>query len=210
MAIQRRSKRRDYFEMFREGARIGQRAAVALRAGVTPEGIDAEALLAIKVIEHEGDTHVHRSLNAIEKAFITPFDSGDMLDLLRALEDVTDAVDVIARSIYMTHVRRTTATIDVFCDILVEATGHLVSMCDLLSDGRQRARQELRELIIEVNRLEDVGDQTFLRAMHELFDGSTEALDVLRLRTLYNDLENAIDRCEDVADTIERILIMVN
>ncbi len=200
-------KNQDYFEMFREGAKIGQRAAEALHKGVLEKCIDEDILRSIKSIEHEGDLHVHKSQQAIEKAFITPFDNTDMVDLLRALENVTDAIDATAHCLYMTRTQEATSFLLKFTELIAESTRKLSQLMDAFHAKGKAAREEMHELVIEVNHLEEIGDQTYMRAIYDLYDGSHHALDVLRYQTVYQAMEDALDACEAVADRAERLLI---
>ncbi len=210
MAIFGSGRRHSYFDMFRESAAIALRAAEALHESIAGGVLEEAAQQKIKTIEHEGDLHVHRSRKELERAFITPLDSEDMLALLGSLEDITDAIDSIARTVYMTHTKQRLGYLESFSGLILETVRTVVEMTALLGDKSQVARDRLRELVIEVNRCEEQGDQTYLRALRDLFGGSFEALDVLRLKTVYDQCEEALDRCEDVADRFEQILITVN
>ncbi|MDI9469278.1 MAG: DUF47 family protein [Bacillota bacterium] len=210
MAILGVERRHNYFDMFRESAAIALRAAEALHESIAAGGLEEAALQQIKTIEHEGDLHVHRSRKELERAFITPLDSEDMLALLGSLEDITDAIDSIARTVYMTHTRQRLGYLESFSGLILETVRLVGEMAALLGSKSRASREKQRELIIEVNRFEEQGDQTYLRALRDLFGGNFEALDVLRLKTVYDQCEEALDRCEDVADRFEQILITVN
>lgn len=203
--LKKRSKN-DYFEMFHISAEIAQRAARALERALASGTVDMEELRAIKGIEHEGDTHVHRSLNEIEKAFITPFDPEKMMEVLRGIENLTDSIDQISQHLFMMRIQKTDPFIDKFVQLLLETTEKLVELTSAMHEHR-RKHDVIKTAIVEINHIEDVGDQTYLQAVHKLYDGSFDAIDVLRLQTVYGQLENALDCCEDVADTIEGILI---
>ncbi|MDI9497856.1 MAG: DUF47 family protein [Bacillota bacterium] len=203
-------RRHNYYDMFRESAAIALRAADTLHGSIAGSGLEEAALQRIKTIEHEGDLHVHRSRKELERAFITPLDSEDMLALLGSLEDITDAIDSIARTIYMTHTKQRLGYLESFSGLILDAVRAVVELAGLLGGKNKVTRDKMRELIIEVNRFEEQGDQTYLRALRDLFGGNVEALDVLRLKTVYDQCEEALDRCEDVADRFEQILITVN
>ena len=203
-------RRHNYYDMFRESAAIALRAADTLHGSIAGSGLEEAALQRIKTIEHEGDLHVHRSRKELERAFITPLDSEDMLALLGSLEDITDAIDSIARTIYMTHTKQRLGYLESFSGLILDAVRAVVELAGLLGGKNKVTRDKMRELIIEVNRFEEQGDQTYLRALRDLFGGNVEAPDVLRLKTVYDQCEEALDRCEDVADRFEQILITVN
>lgn len=204
-----RRKPNDYFAMFSQGAAISQRAARALEHALSSGNVDTEEMRAIKEIEHEGDTHVHRSLDEIEKAFITPFDSEKMADIVRGIENLTDAIDQISRHFYMMRIQTTDPFIEKFVALLIETTDHLVNLTNNMHDHK-RHPDIVKQAIIEINHVENIGDQTYQQAVYELFDGTKDAIDVFRLHTLYDQLESALDVCEDIADNIETILITLS
>lgn len=200
-------KNQDYFEMFREGANISHRAAEALHQSIINKVIDEDILRSIKSIEHEGDLHVHKSQQIIESAFITPFDSTDMVDLLRAIENVTDAIDASAHCLYMTRIREVTASLEKFTELINDSTAKLVKLFDIFHEKGKALRENMHELVVEVNHLEEIGDQTYMRAIYNLYDGTHDALNVMRYQTVYQAMEDALDACEAVADRAERLMI---
>ncbi len=196
----------DYFEMFRKSAQIVARAAISMQHAFISGEVDKDELAEIKSIEHEGDALMHEALRQIEQAFITPLDQDAMLAILQALERVTDSIDSIARHLYMMHIRRSNQYIDQFVQLLVQATSAIQSLCNIFHDYERRP-EAVRQYVLEINQCEESADAVYLDAMYELYGGEFEALDVLRLQTIYNKLEDALDCCEDVADIVEGILV---
>ena len=201
-----KSKHKDYFNMFEESADIALRAAKALQHAFSSEGIDTNELKAIKDIEHEGDLHVHNSLKVIEAAFITPFDNDQMMAVLNGVETVTDSIEEVSADIYRMRIKNGDKYVEHFLQLAVQSIAELQKLMVALRQFKKDSK-ELRERIIEVNHLEEIGDQTYTDAMYDLFGGSYEAIDVIRYKRIYEDLEDTLDCCEDVADTIEGILI---
>lgn len=196
----------DYYEMYRESARIAKRAAEALSRGFSDGKINISEIQAIKDIEHEGDTHLHSSLAIIERAFITPIDPEKMMGLMRGIEGFIDAIDQISQYMYMMRIEESNEHLDAFVKLLVDASAVLVTLTNDLNEHK-RKQAELRQLVIDINHIEDAGDATYIKAMHELFSGAYEPLYVMRYERIYSQMENALDYCEDVADTIEEIMI---
>lgn len=206
MGIMKRSSKGDYFEMFRTGAKIALRAAEALQQALRSQDINLEELQQIKAIEHEGDKHIHAALAEIEKAFITPLDTEDMVYVLRGIEAVTDAIDQVSQHIYMMHIHQTDVYIETFLDLVVQSTSALAALTQELHLYKSRSAA-LKDYVVQINAFEDQGDQNYMTAMHKLFDGSVEPFDILRLQSIYGQLENVLDCLEDVADAVEEIII---
>jgi uncharacterized protein Yka (UPF0111/DUF47 family) len=91
-------------------------------------------------------------------------------------------------------------------DLIVEACMRLAELMEMLKQFKKN-QKKINELIIEINRIEEDGDKLYLSAMREIFIPETDMLTLIRSKTLYDCLENVIDKCEDVADAIEKIII---
>lgn len=202
------SKGPDYFGLFEKGIRISDKAAKLLKAAFADSRIDLEEIKHLREIEHEGDRHVHECAGLIADAFITPVDRSDMMNIVAAIENVTDGIDDIGNQIYMMHVTEKNETIDRFIGLISEACGELCSMMSAFKQFK-RSSKTIHEISIRVNHIEEEGDALFTEAMRRLFDPSEkrETIDIIRMQNLYNTLENALDYCEDVADVVEQVII---
>lgn len=198
----------DYYGLFEKGIGISFKAAKALQSSFSDGMIDKNEIAQLKSIEHEGDRHVHESSSLISDAFLTPIDRTDMMQMVHAIEAITDSIDDIGNQIYMMHITRTNETIVKLVDLIVKCCERL---CVLMQDFKQFKKNtgKIRESTVFVNNLEEEGDAIFSEAMRELFDpdNKMEMIDVIRLQNLYNTLENSLDYCEDVADIVEAIII---
>ncbi len=198
----------DYFSLFEKGIGISCQAAKVLQTSFTDGVIDKKEITQLKELEHEGDKHVHYCSNLIADAFITPIDRSDMMDMVRAIESITDSIDDIRNQIYMMHISKANETTVRLVDLIVKSCEGL---CTLMADFKQFKKnlKSIKEMSVYVNHLEEEGDAIFSEAMRELFDPSNkmEMIDVIRLQNLYNTMENSLDYCEDVADIVEQIII---
>lgn len=202
------SKGPDYFGLFETGIGISAKAAKVLQSSFSDGVIDKNEIKQLKEIEHEGDRHVHDCTTLISDAFLTPIDRSDMMEMMRAIEAITDSIDDIGNQIYMMHITRASETTVKLVDLIVKSCEGL---CKLMTDFKQfkKNSKSIKELTVQVNHLEEEGDAVFEEAMRELFDpdNKMEMIDVIRLQNLYNTMENALDYCEDVADIAEQIII---
>ena len=202
------SKGPDYFALFEKGIGISNKAAIALQTSFIDGMVDKNEIKQLKEIEHEGDRHVHECSSLIADAFITPIDRSDMMDMVRAIESVTDSIDDIANQIYMMHITKANEVTVKMVDLIVTSCEEL---CKLMSEFKQYKKnfKKIKEITVLVNHLEEQGDAIFSEAMRSLFDphNEMEMIDVIRLQNLYNTMENSLDYCEDVADIAEQIII---
>jgi uncharacterized protein Yka (UPF0111/DUF47 family) len=156
----------------------------------------------IKDLEHLGDEHTHEIVRALNQTFVTPFDREDIYDLAAGLDDILDYVEEVADTINLYGITVIPRPACELAELLAKATAQLEQAISKLRSGKKGS-----ENVIEVHRLEDVGDSTSRRAIAELFGGEHLPLEVIKLKDLYTLLEDALDRCEDVANVLEGIAI---
>ncbi len=199
----------DYYGLFEKGIAIACRAAKSVQKSFRDGTIDKAEIELLKEIEHEGDKQVHESFRLISDAFITPINNSDMMNLVNAIETITDSINEIGNQIYMMHITECSETVNRLVDLIVESCEKLVI---LLGDFRhyQKNLKKIKELSVEINRLEEQGDQIYNNGMRKLFDPAenNSPIDVIRLQNLYQTLEKSLDACEDVADIVEQIIIV--
>lgn len=159
----------------------------------------------IKRIEEIGDDIIHRTMTELHKAFITPIDREDISLLGERLDDVVDCIEEAARYMVEYHIDKPTDS--------SKELSHIVLRCsDVLSKSMKllRARgsnlQELIPLKDQLNTLENEADRVTSRAMGELFE-SYPAIEVIKWKEVYDQLEGATDRCEEIAVILEGIVI---
>jgi hypothetical protein len=159
----------------------------------------------IRQAEHSADQIAHNALERLDRTFITPFDREDIHQLVIELDDIIDNIDALAKRFSLFHVKEVEPTFVKQCDVLVQAT-------QVLSDavGQLRKTHKLSDLnprLIEVHRLESLGDDNHHAAISDLFGGSHDPLHVMKWKEIYDYVENALDGCEDATHTIERIVL---
>ena len=202
------SKGPDYFCLFEKGIEISSRAAQTLKRAFAGSLIDEEEIKQLKAIEHEGDKHVHECAKLISDAFITPIERPDMMDLIAAIEALTDSIDDVGNQVYMMHITEKEEAAEKFVDMIDSACGELCKMMGVFKNFK-KSQTELHEISIRVNHIEEEGDALFIGAMRRMYDpdGHHDALDVMRRQSLYQTLEDSLDCCEDVADIMGQIII---
>jgi hypothetical protein len=156
----------------------------------------------IKDREHEGDRLTHEVVDLLNRTFVTPFDRDDMYRLSGALDDVVDHIDDAAGKLlsYRCHEVRPAARAQ--ADVILRATQKLHEAVERLEGFRDSRRQ-----LIELRELEDEGDRLTRDAVSGLFSSGADALSVIQWKDIHEQLEEAVDACENAADVLEAILV---
>lgn len=155
--------------------------------------------------EHEADELAHQALDRLDRTFITPFDREDIHMLVGGLDDIVDTVDALAKRFPLYHVTEMHPAFVKQTDTLVQAAAALAEAVHRLRKSRKLS--QLSDKLIEIHHMESIGDDLNHAAMSELFSGSHDPLTVMKWKELYDMIEDAIDGCEDVGNTLERIVL---
>ena len=156
----------------------------------------------LKQLEHEADLITHEVFERLNRTFITPLEREDIHDLASGLDDVLDAVEAIGTRMLLFKIPSVTPAARRLSGILVACGAQIEQAV-----GTLKGFKNLKAFTIEINRLENEADAISRDAVADLFSGRHETLDVLRWKEIYGRLEAAADKCEDVANTIESIVL---
>lgn len=152
--------------------------------------------------EHEGDEITHQIVRELNTTFVTPFDREDIHHLASSLDDVLDHIEAAADYLLLHRIEKPLPQMIVLAEILSLATKETSAAMPML-----RKMKGLQDYWVELNRLENEGDRSYRRTIAELFSGDYKAMDVLKYKDIIEEIEQAIDRLEDVANTIESIAV---
>jgi len=192
-----------FFDLFEQHAERSREAAVLL-GGMLRDGIDQEQQAArVKAVEHEGDEITHAVIERLHQTFITPMDRGDIHELISRMDDVLDLIEASAERLALYDIRTVEPEARELAEVLEKAVVEMGAAVRTLRDLKDRPR--LLVHCTEINRLENLGDQLLRRAVARLFRESRDPIHVMKWKEIYDYLENAIDRCEDVANVIEGV-----
>ena len=158
----------------------------------------------IKALEERGDDMLHRIVDELNTTFVTPIDREDIYALANGLDDILDFSEGAAERVIMFKIMMPPNRLLEMSEVLYQAAKELSAAMVLL---RRRDRwQELKKHIVEINRLENRGDELMRISLTELFD-TKDAIEILKLKEVYEHVEEAIDRCEDVANVLESLIV---
>jgi len=193
-----------FFDLFSESAE-NLRMAAELLQDLIGDYRDVE-LKAQRIAdrEHEGDEVTHAIIRLLNTTFVTPMDREDIYQLATALDDVMDAIEAVSDLFVLHRIETPLPEMRAQIDVLVLAA--LQTEQALASLPKMR-RERLEPYWIEINRLENEGDQLYRRAIADLFSGEHRAMDVLKWKEVIENLEEALDGLENVANIIESTVL---
>ena len=191
-----------FFDLFAEDAANVLGAARLFEAMLRTYDAPDERAREIRDAEHRGDEISHDIGHRLEATFVTPFDREEIYALISGLDDVLDYIEECADTFVLYRITAPTA-------VAVQQASIIVKQCEQLHDALTHLRgfKGLDTYWIEVHRLENEGDQLARKAIADLFSGDMEPVEIIRWKDVYALLESTIDKCEDVANIIERITI---
>ena len=192
----------DFFILFRKQAAMVRKGCDLLHEMMETFDRLEERAKELKDVEHEADLVTHEIFERLNRTFITPLDREDIHSLASNLDDVLDAVEAIGSRIVLFQVGHPTAEAMRLAKILTLCASQIEQAVDNLKN-----LQNLRSFTVEINRLENEADSISRNATADLFSGRHDLLDVLRWKEIYGRLEGAADKCEDVANAIESIVV---
>ena len=156
-------------------------------------------------IEHGADTKMHELQNVLIKAFITPIEQDDIVTLSNNIDDVIDKIEDVLQRIYCNNIQSIRPDALVMANKVIECCEEVRLLVQDLADFKRS--KTLRDHVIRINDLEEQGDRLFLASMRALHESSADPIEIIAWREVYYYLECCMDACENVADTVERVVM---
>ena len=157
---------------------------------------------AIKRLEHEADQVTHEIVNRLDRTFITPLDREDIHQLASDLDDVMDAIDGTARRSQIFRLGPSPQRVKQLTEVIQQMVGVLAE-----GVGRLKKGDDVLRFCIEAKKLEEAGDAIYQEALGELFKTERDAVEIIKWKEIYDNLELTLDQGEDVANVLESITI---
>ena len=192
----------DFFVLFRKQAALVREGCSQLLEMVTAFDRLEERAKQLKEVEHRADVVTHEIFERLNRTFITPLEREDIHQLASNLDDVLDAVEAIGSRVLLFQVGKPPAEAVRMATILTECAVQIEQAVDNL-----KQMNNLISFTMEINRLENEADGISRQVTADLFSGKHDLLDVMRWKEIYGRLEGAADKCEDVANAIESIVV---
>jgi len=194
----------DFFEIFnRASVNVTKAASLLVDLMEKFDNIEARAK-EIYEVEQEGDILTHEIMKNLNKTFITPIDREDLHSLAASLDDVLDLIWGAVDRLMVFKIRETTKeAISMSKDLLVTTE----VMQKAITNLKEKKYSHVQDYCIEINRLENTIDRDFRDALGKLFDEVKDPILIIKWKEIYEHLEDASDRCEDVANVLEAIVL---
>lgn len=198
-------KTHNFFEYFeKESANILVGAKILCRM-IAHKEERPELVKELKECEHVGDKLTHEVIDLLHQTFITPFDRSDIHTLVVKMDDILDIIDFIGNRLTVYNITEMPDEIGQLAEIVFLSTKELSKAMAGLE--RLKDTQRVLNHCIEVNRLENEADEKTNNVIEKLFNNNWEAIQIIKLKELVENLEAAEDKCEDVANIIENIIL---
>ena len=195
-------QKREFFDLFTQASANARDIARVLVELLDDWPSTRGRLRDIRELEHEGDRLTHEVVDLLNRTFVTPLDRDDMYRLASAIDDVCDHVDEAADNIDAYEVRDVPDRARQQAEVVHRAASRLHEAVQLL-DGFRDSRRQLSAL----RTLEDEGDRLLRDAIADLFRSDNDPLSIIRWKDIHEQLEEAVDACENAADVLEAILV---
>ncbi|MDR3363652.1 MAG: DUF47 family protein [Clostridiales Family XIII bacterium] len=203
------NKKQDrYYEIFIEMCIFSCDAAKFLReilGNYDSENLEAD-MEKMHSIEHDGDVSRHSMTKLLAKEFITPIEREDIMAMSEAIDTVTDKIEDVLQKMYMYNIKTVRKDAILVADVVIKCTEALK---DALEEFRNFKKSKvINDKIIEINRLEEVGDKMYIEATRSVFtDTAITPLEAFAWSHVFHYMEDVLDACEDAADVIEGVIM---
>jgi predicted phosphate transport protein (TIGR00153 family) len=191
-----------FYDDFVALARQIRHGAGLLEEMLAPERPVWDKAEEIKEVEHECDTLTHQIIQRLHRTFVTPLDREDIFGLARSLDDVMDAIDATAAIVRLYHIEAVRPDARVLTRIIKDSVDQLVTALQALE-----RKVGVKEPAVEINRLENEADRAHQAAVRRLFEEERDPIAIIKWKEILDFLEDATDRCEDVANVLEGVVV---
>ncbi|MBI2875014.1 MAG: DUF47 domain-containing protein [Firmicutes bacterium] len=197
-------KDQKFFKLFEDAAYNIRESARALRELVL-HGDDLERRAQeIKVLEEKGDGITHEIIHTLNRTFVTPIDREDIHQMAVIMDDIIDGIEAVSARISLYNVQSAGKATEELAELIVVSTDEVV---EIIKNLKARSFKQVRTHAVEVNRLENEADRTLREGLVELFANETAPLEIIKRKEIMELMEATTDRCEDVANLAEGVVM---
>ncbi len=198
-------RRTEFFELFSQHAALCVDGARLLRELIADPSRGEEGYRRIHAVEHQADRICQTTMETLHKSFITPIDRSDIHVLSSRLDDIMDHIEATAQRIWLYEIGAPTPESMEMAENVVRATEAVKAAIDALAASAGAER--MNALCAAVKQVEKENDRVLRRATARLFKEEADARALIKWKEIYEDVEGAIDRCEDVANVVEGVVL---
>ena len=194
-----------FFDLFIQHGELCVKGGRELVALITNFDDLEHRVHAIETIEKQADKVTHATLEMLHKTFITPLDRDDIHQLITRMDDILDLMEDVGQTIWLYDIKEITPEakrLAELCQTCCEKVLASVSLLHNMNNAR-----EILTICAEIDRLESDADHVMRAAMSKLFREEPDVRNLIKLKAIYEILETVTDRCEDVANIVEGIIV---
>jgi hypothetical protein len=192
-----------FFTLLQEHTKLVVQSARLLNEAITGGTEQLQSAAArIAELEHKADSIVHDICIRLNQTFITPLDPEDIHALASRLDDVLDGIEDCAYRLSAYRISKIPESAVELCRIILLASAEIEDAIDCLSASKNVSKQA-----IEINRLENAADQIWRSSIQSLMTVNSDPIECVKVKEIYEYLEKTVDRCEDIADVLQNVLV---
>ena len=195
-------KEEKFFDMFVSMAQNVHEGSRLLTDMMGGEANLPDLAQSIKSLEHKGDRMTHDLITKLNRTFVVPIDREDIYRLSSCIDDIMDLIESVARRMVLFKVGKPSEPAVQLSQLLHRGTAQVVAALSELKNG-----MKVIEHCIEINRLEDEADHVYHQVLGQLFETEKDPIALIKWKEIYETLETSVDKCEDVANVIETIVV---
>ena len=197
-----------FYDYFNQAASNAAEAASLLLDLIEDYSDVKQKVKRLSQVEQRGDEITHQIFNALNRTFVTPLDREDIRNLASTIDDFVDAIEDVAYRMWIYRIDQPSEPARALVQLISAQARNLAEAVPKME--RMKDSAELKRLIVAINAQENEADDVFFGALSTLYDGVTDVpalVKAIRWGELYQELEEATDRGEDVANTLEGIML---
>ena len=195
----------EFFALFSQHVACSVEGARLLRDFLASTGAAEEQATRIRKVEHRADEICQRTMEMLHRSFITPIDRGDIHRISSRLDDIMDHIEATSQRVWLYEVGRVTPEAGQMAEHLVAATAAVAAVVDALAARRDASA--IRALCAHVKTAEKENDRLLRRATARMFREEQDPKNLIKWKEIYDDIEAAIDCCDDVANVVEGVAL---
>jgi predicted phosphate transport protein (TIGR00153 family) len=194
-----------FFAFFVEHAALIVEGAAELKALMDNVGEAERRAHNIKTVETKADSVTHHTIQLLHQTFITPIDRDEIHQLITKMDDILDLMEDVSQSVFLYDIRKIPDEAKRLAEICVVCAERVKAAVELLNNMSNAER--IMKICAEIDRYETDADQVLRAAMAKLFRSEPDTRELIKLKEIYEHLETVTDKCEDVANIIEGIVL---
>ena len=194
-----------FFDLFIQHAELCVKGGKELVSLMTNFDDLEHRVHAIETIEKQADKVTHTTLELLHKTFITPLDRDDIHKLITRMDDILDLMEDVGQTIWLYDIKEITPEAKRLAELCQTCCEKVLASVSLLSNMNNA--REILNICAEIDRLESDADHVMRAAMSKLFREEPDVRNLIKLKAIYEILETVTDRCEDVANIVEGIIV---